>query len=174
MSYLHGLCNHMNLIYCTHYIAIYHDEFSSFCMIYVGKRYDFVWGKGSREYSEMVIRSYVCKHADDVMKPGNLHLFSLAAIHKSGSNTKDETAKKFRMNVIMANITSKCEVRDHFATICLTQCYSYVVILNDYIYETFKNTVSLRLICSNFTEYSFQHFSKSLPIILPLLLYHYL
>ena len=150
MSYLHGLCNHMNLIYCTHYIAIYHDEFSSFCMIYVGKRYDFVWGKGSREYSEMVIRSYVCKHADDIMNPRGVSLYTLAAIHKSGSNIRNEIAREFRSNVSMADTTSKCKVRDYFATICLTQSYSYVVILNDYIYENFKNNVSLRLICPKF------------------------
>lgn len=92
-------------------------------MIYVGKRFDFVWGEGSRNYSEMVIRSYVCRHAVNIGNPDNLHLYTLAAIHKTGSNIRNEIAKQFRKMVQMADTKSKCKVRDCFAATCLTKCF---------------------------------------------------
>ena len=96
-------------------------------MIYVGKRFDFVWGEGSRNYSEMVIRSYVCRHAVNIGNPDNLHLYTLAAIHKTGANIKNQIANQFKNMVRMANTESKCKAEDCFATTCLTKCY-YVLI----------------------------------------------
>ena len=92
-------------------------------MIYVGKRFNFVWGEGSRNYSEMVIRSYVCRHAVNIGNPAGLHLYTLAAIHKTGSNIKNQIANQFRNTVQLADTESKCKVGDRFAATCLTKCY---------------------------------------------------
>jgi len=46
-----------------------------------------VWGEGSKNYSEEVVKSYICKHGTIIMEKNNrqLSLNSLAAIHVGGS-----------------------------------------------------------------------------------------
>ena len=61
-------------------------------MYYLGRRWEFVWGEGSRNYSEEVIKSYICRHGsiveqrnDRKNKQRELNIVNLAAIHVGGS-----------------------------------------------------------------------------------------
>ena len=52
-----------------------------------------MWGEGSKNYSEEVIKSYICRHGQIVMQRrmnNQLSIVNLAAIHVGGSsnNTK--------------------------------------------------------------------------------------
>lgn len=69
----------------------------------IGKRWEFVWGEGSKEYSEQVIRSYVCRHGSIIEKKSNKQLSqqNLAAVHAGGSDqntnkTNIEFARKLQ------------------------------------------------------------------------------
>ena len=50
-----------------------------------------MWGEGSKDYSEEVIKSYLCKHGSMVVeRSGNdLSLNSLGTIHVGGSKLRD-------------------------------------------------------------------------------------
>ena len=68
----------------------------------LGKRWEFVWGEGSKNYSEEVIRSYVCKHGLIVMRrrKNDLSKGNLAAIHAGGSSgNTDRINRKFGAKV---------------------------------------------------------------------------
>ena len=65
-------------------------------MNYIGKRFEFVWGEGSKNYSEMIIRSYLCRHGSNLKKSDNIGLFTLAAIHHSGSEVVMRAATVYR------------------------------------------------------------------------------
>ena len=78
-------------------------------LFYVGKRFGFAWGEGSKNYSEMVIRSYLCKHGEELRQPGNIGLYTLAAIHHSGSQIRMAAATEFTQMVRLA-FNSKCLV----------------------------------------------------------------
>ena len=69
--------------YVCSYIATY-----IFVLFQLGKRWEFVWGEGSKDYSEEVIRSFICKHGSIVQRRRNqqLSLTNLAAIHAGGSS----------------------------------------------------------------------------------------
>ena len=77
-------------------------------MNYIGKRFEFVWGEGSRNYSEMVIRSYLCRYGLDLNNPENINLFTLPAIHHSGSAVQTPSATKFRRMVLRVFSDGKC------------------------------------------------------------------
>lgn len=85
-----------------------YGQFSSNCMNYIGKRFGFVWGEGSKNYSEMVIRSYLCRHGSDLRNPSGIGLFTLAAIHHSGSNVVTQPATTFRQMVQHVFNDGKC------------------------------------------------------------------
>jgi len=63
-------------------------------------RWDFVWGKDSRNYSEEVIKSYICGEA--MKRSGNSQLTprALARLHKGGfENFKNKTLSPFGKTV---------------------------------------------------------------------------
>ena len=54
--------------------------------------YEFVWGSGSKSYSEEVVRSYICKHGTIVKERRGQQLgrVNIAAIHKGGSDNNTD------------------------------------------------------------------------------------
>ena len=66
-----------------------------------------MWGKDSQNYSEMVIKSYVCKHQQHnkrILSP-----ISVALIHKFGTLSLSKESLKFRKQIIkLMNEKSKC------------------------------------------------------------------
>ena len=56
-------------------------------LLFIGRRWEFVWGKGSKSYSEEVIESYLCKHGSIVeQRTGRqLNISTLGAIYFGGS-----------------------------------------------------------------------------------------
>ena len=61
-----------------------------------------VWGEGSRDYSEKVIRSYICKHLSIIMqRSGQLaNINTLGMIHRGGStNYRNRTNIMFGRTV---------------------------------------------------------------------------
>lgn len=68
----------------------------------LGKRWEFVWGEGSKEYSEEVIKSYICRHGLIVQERNNNQLSpkNLAAIHAGGSSANtNKTNRNFGVKV---------------------------------------------------------------------------
>ena len=65
----------------------------------LGKRWEFVWGEGSKSYSEEVIRSYICRHGSTMMRRRNrsrqFSIRGLAAIHAGGSIRVTNETKMF-------------------------------------------------------------------------------
>ena len=52
-----------------------------------GKRWEFVWGVGSKEYSEGVIRSYICRQTSQGRTDRQFNVAILASIHARGSSS---------------------------------------------------------------------------------------
>ena len=79
--------------------------------ILIGKRWEFVWGEGSKNYSEEVIRSYLCRHGSVVQRKKNdqqLSVTNLAAIHAGGSSgNKNRSSLRFGIKVRDSLINSK-------------------------------------------------------------------
>ena len=69
----------------------------------LGKRWEFVWGEGSKEYSEEVIKSYICRHGLIVQRNNDNQQptpKNLAAIHAGGSReNKNRTNRIFGAKV---------------------------------------------------------------------------
>ena len=84
-------------------IAMFHDHINTYItcdylyvFILLGKGWQYVWGKGSQSYSEMIIKSYICKHrsSDNDLAP-----VSVALIHRFGTvtvNLSSMEVRKFR------------------------------------------------------------------------------
>ena len=53
-----------------------------------GKTFGFVWGEGSKNYSEMVIRNYLCNQGEN-LGSNIAGLGTLYAIHKDGAPLRD-------------------------------------------------------------------------------------
>ena len=49
-----------------------------------GTTFEFVWGEGSKNYSEMVIRNYLCSQGEHLRR-SLAGIAALAAIHKGGA-----------------------------------------------------------------------------------------
>ena len=83
----------------------------SYDVIFIGKRWEFVWGEGSKDYSEKVIKSYICRHGSVVrnrMDNQQLSLPNLAAIHAGGSaNNRNRTNIQFGRKVADLTFDSK-------------------------------------------------------------------
>ena len=63
----------------------------------LGKGWQYVWGKGSKSYSEMIIKSYVCEHR---RSNNELSPVSVALIHRFGTvNLSSVDAQGFKNNV---------------------------------------------------------------------------
>lgn len=54
-----------------------------------GRQWEFVWGEGSKIYSEEVIKSYICKHGSSIEQASGrvLSRRALAAVHAGGSGS---------------------------------------------------------------------------------------
>lgn len=80
---------------------------------YLGKRWEFVWGEGSRSYSEEVIKTFICKHGSMIQRRFNLQqlgLNKLAAIHAGArSSTRSRAYAQFGAKV--ANLTRFSKLR---------------------------------------------------------------
>ena len=71
-----------------------------------------MWGEGSKDYSEEVIKNYICRHGSIVLEQrarnnnnargmgGQLSLSNLASIHAGGS-TRNSTDFQFGRKIVM-------------------------------------------------------------------------
>jgi len=64
-------------------------------------RWGFVWGRGSQNYSEEVIKSYICSQARLRNSDRQLSYRALAGLHKGGfpQGLRQQTHKEFGMRV---------------------------------------------------------------------------
>ena len=70
------------------------------CWLFIGRRWEFVWGESGKNYSEEVIRSYICKHGPKFvrrLRSGvNITARILAIIHAIGSSELNARRNNFQ------------------------------------------------------------------------------